>query len=88
MTTHSLVLAVFLVHGIKPMIKINFLIKNCFNLLLAIRKQFFQYFMLSLTIDFLFSNIPFEEAIEISCNSFGHDKDISLIATGLEPTTT
>ena len=73
--TPSYNLAKFLVPLIEPITKNNFTVKNSFEFSKEICEQNPEYFMASLDVESLFTNIPLEETIKICSDSFYKNKN-------------
>ena len=74
--TPSYNLANFLVPLIEPITKNNFTGKNNFEFSKEICEQNSEYFMASLDVESLFTNIPMEEAIKICCDSLYKNQEL------------
>ena len=74
--TPSYNLAKFLVPLIEPITKNNFTVKNSFEFSKEICKQNPEYFMASLDVESLFTNIPLEETIKICCDSLYKNQEL------------
>ena len=74
--TPSYNLAKFLVPLIEPITKNNFTVKNSFEFSKKICKQNPEYFMASLDVESLFTNIPLEETIKICCDSLYKNQEL------------
>ena len=73
--TPSYNLAKFLFPLLEPITKNNFTVKNSFELSKEIYEQDSEYFMASLDVESLFTNIPLEETIKICCDSLYKNKE-------------
>ena len=69
-------LAKFLVPLIEPITKNNFTVKNSFEFSKEICEQNPAYFMASLDVESLFTNIPLEETIKICCGSLYKNQEL------------
>ena len=69
-------LAKFLVPLIEPVTKENFRVKDSFEFSKEICEQNSEYFMASLDVESLFTNIPMEEAIKICCDSLYKNQEL------------
>ena len=74
--TPSYNLAKFLVPLIEPITKNNFTVKNSFEFSKEICEQNPEYFMASLDVESLFTNIPLEETIKICCDSLYKNQEL------------
>ena len=74
--TPSYNLAKFLVPFIEPITKNNFTVKNSFEFSKEICEQNSEYFMASLDVEPLFTNIPLEETIKICCDSLYKNQEL------------
>ena len=74
--TLSYNLAKFLIPLIEPITKNNFTVKNSFEFSKEICKQNSEYFMASLDVESLFTNIPLEETIKICCDSLYKNQEL------------
>ena len=74
--TPSYNLAKFLVPLIEHIIKNNFTVKNSFEFCKEICEQNSEYFMASLDVESLFTNIPLEETIKICCDSLYKNQEL------------
>ena len=61
---------------IEPITKNNFIVKNSFEFSKEICEQNSEYFMASLDVDSLFTNIPLEETIKICCDSLYKNQEL------------
>ena len=74
--TQSYKLAKFLVPLIEPITKNNFTVKNSFEFSKEICEQNSEYFMDSLDVESLFTNILLEETIKICCDSLYKNQEL------------
>ena len=74
--TPSYNLAKLLAPVIEPITKNNFTVKNGFEFSKEICEQNPDYFMASLDVEFLFTNIPLEETIKICCDSLYKNQEL------------
>ena len=74
--TPSYNLAKFLVPLIEPITKNNFTVKNSFEFSKEICEQNPEYFMASLDVESLFTNIPLEETIKICFDSLYKNQEL------------
>ena len=74
--TPSYSVAKFLVPHIEPITKNNFTVKNSFEFCKEICEQNSEYFMASLGIESIFTNIPLEETIKICCDSLCKNQEL------------